>query len=160
MLKSSFSAYLSPLLALLLLLTSPFALAQQMGTGMLAYEEGQSPRLVTANLSAGSVTLLERDSGKRLKEVPLGGDLRQLARADDGTLLVTDYSGDRLLLLDDDLDLERRSPPAIDPTVSSSMPSGSGSGSRSSNPLACKPMTPRATSSWMQKPPRLPAGWH
>ncbi|HDZ8837164.1 TPA: hypothetical protein RUW99_000774 [Aeromonas veronii] len=110
MLKSSFSAYLSPLLALLLLLASPFALAQQMGAGMTAYEEGQSPRLVTANLSAGSVTLLERDSGKRLKEVPLGGDLRQLARADDGTLLVTDYSGDRLLLLDDDLDLEKAIP--------------------------------------------------
>ena len=110
MLKSSFSAYLSPLLALLLLLTSPFAFAQQMSSGMLAYEEGSAPRLVTANLSAGSVTLLERDSGKRLKEVQLGGDLRQLARADGGTLLVTDYSGDRLLLLDDDLDLEKTIP--------------------------------------------------
>ncbi|MGL4915446.1 MAG: hypothetical protein ACRC5D_04220, partial [Aeromonas allosaccharophila] len=90
MLKSSLCALLSPLLALVLLLASPFAFAQQMGAGMLAYEAGNAPRLVTANLSAGSVTLLERDSGKRLKEVQLGGDLRQLARADDGTLLVTD----------------------------------------------------------------------
>ncbi|MGL5200591.1 MAG: YncE family protein, partial [Aeromonas veronii] len=81
-----------------------------MGAGMIAYEEGSAPRLVTANLSAGSVTLLERDSGKRLKEVQLGGDLRQLDRADDGTLLVTDYSDDRLLLLDDDLDLEKAIP--------------------------------------------------
>ena len=110
MLKSSLCACLSPLLALLLLLASPFAFSQQMGAGMLAYEEGSTPRLVTANQSAGSVTLLERDSGKRMKEVQLGGDLRQLARADDGTLLVTDYSGDRLLLLDDDLDLERAIP--------------------------------------------------
>ena len=39
-----------------------------------------------------------------------GGDLRQLARADDGTLLVTDYSGDRLLLLDDELELEKAIP--------------------------------------------------
>ncbi len=46
---------------------------------------GSTSRLVTANQSAGSVTLLERDSGKRRKEVQLGGDLRQLARADDGT---------------------------------------------------------------------------
>ncbi|HDZ8914442.1 TPA: hypothetical protein RUX44_002792 [Aeromonas hydrophila] len=83
------------------------ASAQEMGTAMIAYDEGSAPRLVTANQNAGSVTLLERDSGKRLKEAQLGGDLRQLARADDGTLLVTDYSGDRLLLLDDDLDLEK-----------------------------------------------------
>ncbi|HAU4962733.1 TPA: hypothetical protein F3L02_14905, partial [Aeromonas hydrophila] len=77
---------------------------------MIAYDEGSAPRLVTANQSAGSVTLLERDSGKRLKEVQLGGDLRQLARADDGTLLVSDYRGDRLLLLDDDLDLDKTIP--------------------------------------------------
>lgn len=102
---------LSLMLATLLLGT---ASAQEMGTAMIAYDEGNAPRLVTANQSAGSVTLLERDSGKRLKEAQLGGDLRQLARADDGTLLVSDYRGDRLLLLDDDLDLTRRSPLAID----------------------------------------------
>ena len=90
-----------------LLLASPLASAQEMGTAMIAYDEGSAPRLVTANQSAGSVTLLERGSGKGIKEVQLGGDLRQLARSDDGTLLVTDYYGDRLLLLDDDLDLEK-----------------------------------------------------
>ena len=95
---------LSLMLAALLLGT---ASAREMGAAMIAYDEGSAPRLVTANQSAGSITLLERDSGKRLKEAQLGGDLRQLARADDGTLLVTDYSGDRLLLLDDELELEK-----------------------------------------------------
>ena len=95
---------LSLMLAALLLGT---ASAREMGAAMIAYDEGSAPRLVTANQSAGSVTLLERDSGKRLKEAQLRGDLRQLARADDGTLLVTDYSGDRLLLLDDDLEQEK-----------------------------------------------------
>ena len=84
------------------------ASAQEMGTAMIAYDEDDAPRLLVANQGAGSVTLLERKCGKRLNEVQLGGDLRQLARADDGTLLVTDYRGDRLLLLDDDLDLSIR----------------------------------------------------
>lgn len=83
------------------------AQAQQMGSALIPYEDAKAPRLVTANQSTGSVTLLERGSGERLKEAVLGGDLRQLARADDGTLLVTDYSGDRLLLLDNDLDVKK-----------------------------------------------------
>ena len=83
------------------------ASAQEMGSAMIAYDEGQAPRLLVANLGAGSVTLLERDTGKRLKHARFGGDLRQLARAEGGTLLVTDYSGDRLLLLDEDLDLKK-----------------------------------------------------
>ena len=60
---------LSLMLATLLLGT---ASAQEMGAAMIAYDEGNAPRLVTANQSAGSVTLLERDSGKRIKEVQLG----------------------------------------------------------------------------------------
>jgi hypothetical protein len=96
------------------------------------------------------VTLLERGSGKRLNEVQLGGDLRQLARADDGTLLVTDYSGDRLLLWMMISSWKRRSPPAIGPMASSSIPSGSGSGSRCSREGAFRLMTGRATSNWMQ----------
>ncbi|MBP6792866.1 MAG: hypothetical protein KA130_15255, partial [Aeromonas sp.] len=95
---------LSLMLAALLLGT---ASAREMGAAMIAYDEGSAPRLVTANQSAGSVTLLERGTGKRLNEVQLGGDLRQLARADNGPLLVTDYRGDRLLLLDDELELEK-----------------------------------------------------
>ncbi|WP_429083379.1 YncE family protein [Aeromonas bivalvium] len=98
---------LSLMLAALLLGT---ASAREMGAAMLPYGEGDTPRLLVANQGAGSVTLLERQSGKRLKEVQLGGDLRQLARSDDGTLLVTDYSGDRLLLLDEDLKLEKAIP--------------------------------------------------
>ncbi|UBO72545.1 YncE family protein [Aeromonas rivuli] len=94
----------------LLLLGAPQAQAQQMGSALAAYEEGNAPRLVTANQSGGSITLLARGSGERLKEVRFGGDLRQLARADNGNLLVTDYSGDRLLLLGEDLDLERAIP--------------------------------------------------
>lgn len=96
---------LSCLLIVLSLLGS--VQAQQMGSALIPYEDGRAPRLVTANQSAGSVTLLARDSGERLKEARFGGDLRQLARADDDTLLVTDYSGDRLLLLDDDLDVKK-----------------------------------------------------
>ena len=68
---------LSLMLAALLLGT---ASAREMGAAMIAYDEGSAPRLVTANQSAGSVTLLERGTGKRLNEVQLGGDLRQLAR--------------------------------------------------------------------------------
>ncbi|WP_421196948.1 YncE family protein [Aeromonas enteropelogenes] len=108
MLKLLLSSLFLALLSTILLPGT--ASAQEMGTAMIAYDEGNAPRLVTANQSAGSVTLLERDSGKRLKEAQLGGDLRQLARADDGTLLVTDYSGDRVLLLDDDLDLAKAIP--------------------------------------------------
>lgn len=40
---------------------------------MVAYDEGDAPRLLVANQSAGSVTLLERESGKRLNEAQLGG---------------------------------------------------------------------------------------
>ena len=115
------------------------ASAQEMGTAMIAYDEDDAPP--AGHRQPGTLArspLLERDSGKRLNEVQLG-DLRQLARADDGTLLVTDYRGDRLLLLDDDLDLERRSPPAIDPMASSSTPSGAGLGHACSNRLACRP---------------------
>ena len=98
---------LSCLLAATWLMGASGAHAQQMGSALTAYEEGGGPRLVTANLSGGSVTLLARDSGERLEEVHFGGDLRQVARADNGNLLVTDYSGDRLLLLNEDLRLEK-----------------------------------------------------
>ncbi|MGY3942391.1 NHL repeat-containing protein [Aeromonas tecta] len=89
------------------LLGAPLTQAQQMGSALQAFDQQGAPRLLSANQGTGSITLLARDSGERLKEASFGGDLRQLARADDGTLLVTDYSGDRLLLLDDDLDLKK-----------------------------------------------------
>ncbi|MEG0006956.1 MAG: hypothetical protein RR721_10665 [Aeromonas sp.] len=98
------------LLLACLLLGMPQAHAQQMGSAIVAYEDAGAPRLVTANQSGGSVTLIARGSGERLKEARFSGDLRQLARSDDGTLLVTDYSGDRLLLLDDDLDVKKAIP--------------------------------------------------
>ena len=98
------------LLLACLLLGMTQAQAQQMGSALQAYDEGKAPRLVTANQGGGSVTLIARDSGERLKEARFGGDLRQLARSDDGTLLVTDYSGDRLLLLGEDLDLKKAIP--------------------------------------------------
>ena len=101
---------LSCLLAGLVLLGMPLAHAQQMGSALIAYDDASSPRLLTANQGAGSVTLLARDSGERIEEAHLGGDLRQLARAPDGTLLVTDYSGDRLLLLGANLKLEKAIP--------------------------------------------------
>lgn len=108
MLKLLLSSLFSALLATILL--SGNASAQEMGAAMIAYNEEKAPRLLVANQGAGSVTLLERESGKHLKEARFGGDLRQLARAEGGNLLVTDYSGDRLLLLDEDLDLEKAIP--------------------------------------------------
>ncbi len=59
-------------------------------------------RIISANFDAGSVSLLERSTGKLLVERKLGKDIRRLAVAEEGSqprLLVSDYADHNLILL-------------------------------------------------------------
>lgn len=94
--------------ALLLTLLTLSLHAQEMSSGLIIDKSGDA--LVSANLSAGSVSRVSKADGKPLAEVQLGGDLRQIAQGSDGNWLVSDYSGDRLLLLGADLTLKRAIP--------------------------------------------------
>lgn len=91
------------LLSLLTLLFASSLCAQTMSAGLI----GDADTLYSANLAAGSVSRVAKADGRILAEAALGGDLRQLAQGRDGRLLVSDYSGDRLLLLGSDLTLKR-----------------------------------------------------
>lgn len=66
--------------------------------------------LLSANFDGGSVSRIDRATGKRLTETPLGGDLRAIAEdAPDGILAVTDYTGEAVSFLNaTDLTLRRR----------------------------------------------------
>jgi len=62
---------------------------------------GDGSTFYSANFDAGSVSRLSADTGERLGELRLGGDLRRLAlSADERTLAVSDYRSEQLLLVD------------------------------------------------------------
>ncbi len=58
--------------------------------------------LYSANFQAGSVSRIDRDSGKLLGEADLGGDLERVALSPQGVLAVTDALGGWVYLLDAD----------------------------------------------------------
>ena len=56
--------------------------------------------LYSANYDAGSISKINRETGARLIEINLGGDIRRLtADFESGILAATDYSGDRVLFI-------------------------------------------------------------
>ena len=65
----------------------------------LLLEEGGAT-LLSANFDAGSVSRIDRATGTRLAEAPLGGDITSLtADPADGLIAATDDTGNRVLLL-------------------------------------------------------------
>ncbi|MCW9035132.1 MAG: hypothetical protein OQJ97_12995 [Rhodospirillales bacterium] len=57
--------------------------------------------LYSANFDTGTVSLIERESGKRLAEIQVGGELRRIALDEKKNLLaVTDYTGGRVVFID------------------------------------------------------------
>ena len=58
-------------------------------------------RMYSSNFDAGSVSIIDRKDGSIIKEAVVGEDIRRLAfNADQSRLLVSDYLGDKFLLLD------------------------------------------------------------
>ena len=56
--------------------------------------------IYSANFDAGSVSIIDKQTGKLLQEKTLGRDIRRLALSSDGELLLaSDYLGDKLTLL-------------------------------------------------------------
>lgn len=68
--------------------------------------------LLSANFDGGSVSRIDRATGRRLAETPLGGDIRSLAvDREEGLVLATDYAGEQVDFLRlSDLTLRRRLP--------------------------------------------------
>lgn len=56
--------------------------------------------LLSANFDAGTLSTIDRATGRRLDEIEIGGDLRRLAPGKDGLVAVTDYAGGRVVLAD------------------------------------------------------------
>ena len=83
-------------LALLALAGAAFA-ANESGSLVPGDDDGT---LFSANFDAGTVAVIDRDTGDRLAEIRVGGDLRRLALGPDGILAVTDYSGGRVVFVD------------------------------------------------------------
>lgn len=62
--------------------------------------EAGGATLLSANFDAGSVSRIERATGRRLAEATLGGDITSVAvDGPDGVVAATDYSGDKVSLL-------------------------------------------------------------
>ncbi len=89
--------WLALLLVSLGLMSTPALAAVSSGSLVLG-KDGKV--LFSANLDAGSVSRIDRNSGERLTERSLGGDLRRLALADSDRLLaVSDYTQGKLHIL-------------------------------------------------------------
>ena len=94
-------AYLAWGLALLTSLQALPLMAVERSTSLLLVPNEAS--LLSANFDAGSVSLIDRQSGERQQELTLGRDIRRIALAADGSsprFLVSDYLGDELILVD------------------------------------------------------------
>jgi DNA-binding beta-propeller fold protein YncE len=86
------------LLMTLILLILPLQ-ASQKSSSMLFSKNKML--IYSANFDAGSVSMIDKQSGKLLHEKTIGRDIRRLAlTADNKLLLASDYLGDKLVLLD------------------------------------------------------------
>ncbi len=57
--------------------------------------------IYSANYDAGSISIIERKSGKRLDEVKIGDDIRRIAiNFNENILAATDYSQNKIILID------------------------------------------------------------
>ncbi|WP_417243079.1 hypothetical protein [Celeribacter sp.] len=83
-------------LALSLILVASAGLAAN-ESGSLVERDGV---LFSANNAAGSVSWVDQQTGTRLGEVRIGGDLRRLSLDNGGVLAVTDLSGGRVVFVD------------------------------------------------------------
>lgn len=57
--------------------------------------------LYSANGDVGTVSWIEKETGKRLGEIQMGGDIRRLALDDQGLIGATDYAGHRVVFAKD-----------------------------------------------------------
>ncbi len=87
---------LALVLALVVLAGAAFA-ATSSGS-LVAGDQGR--KLFSANFEAGSLSWIDRQSGERLGEIRIGGDIRRVATGPDGLLAATDYTGGRLVFAD------------------------------------------------------------
>lgn len=85
---------------------------------LLAVEKSRSmlfdathSQIFSANFDAGSVSIIDADSGLLVKERTIGRDIRRLALSTNQLLMATDYLNDQLVLLDaDTLDVRKTIP--------------------------------------------------
>lgn len=79
------------------------ALAALAGAAYAASESGslvsgdRGQKLFSANFDAGSISWIDRNTGERLGEIQIGGDVRRVALGKNGDLAVTDYTGGRIV---------------------------------------------------------------
>jgi YVTN family beta-propeller protein len=87
------------LLCVLLCLSSPLVQANSKSNSLVLSADGS--QFISANMDAGSVSLVATGSGELIKQQALGKDLRRLALDPiNNQLLVSDYLANRLYLLD------------------------------------------------------------
>ncbi|WP_310619945.1 multiheme c-type cytochrome [Flexibacterium corallicola] len=92
------AAWVLPFLLALTALMAPAYSAVESGS-LIKKETGK--KLVSANFDAGSVSVLDRESGKILQETYVGGDVRRAALDEQRNIAgVTDYTGDRVVFVD------------------------------------------------------------
>ncbi|MGF1902664.1 multiheme c-type cytochrome [Aliivibrio sifiae] len=78
---------------------SQFASAIEKSSSILFNSD--KSQFISANFDAGSVSIIDRVSGKIINEATVGRDIRRVAMSDDAKqLLITDYLSDNILLLD------------------------------------------------------------
>lgn len=76
------------------------------GAAMAASESGslvlgdQGRKLFSANFDTGTLSWIDRRSGRREGEIAVGGDVRRLALGKDTLVAVTDYTGGRVVFVD------------------------------------------------------------
>ena len=97
-------------LSLIFLMASHSAWASVKSSSMLFTQDDK--QIVSANFDAGSVSIINKETGERVRESFIGQDIRRIAlNGQQDQLLASDYLGDQLLLLDaDSLEVVKRIP--------------------------------------------------
>ena len=89
-----YSKWLVGLLLILAAFAGAAYAANESGS-LVSGDRGQ--KLFSANFDAGSISWIDRNTGKRLGEIQIGGDVRRVALGENGNLAVTDYTGGRVV---------------------------------------------------------------
>ncbi len=82
-------------LMLTLLALAGAALAGEESGSLVLSDDGST--LFSANFETGSVSWVDRETGARMGEIQIGGDIRRVALGRDGELAVTDMTGGRVV---------------------------------------------------------------
>ncbi|MCP5077123.1 MAG: hypothetical protein GY951_03590, partial [Psychromonas sp.] len=100
MLNNSILPLFKQCLLLVMLLVPVLQLQASEKSSSMLFNKDKS-LIYSANFDAGSVSIIDKRSGKLLSENSIGRDIRRIAlSADNKLLLASDYLGDKLILLD------------------------------------------------------------